>query len=41
MAFWLSNKVVASHLDNNTAKAYLLNQGDTASTALSRLAAPI
>ena len=29
MAFWLSGKVVALHLDNSTAKAYLCNQGGT------------
>ena len=27
MAFQLSSKVVALHLDNSTAKAYLCNQG--------------
>ena len=35
MAFWLSNKVVALHLDNSTAKVYLYNQMDTASLFLS------
>ena len=29
MAFHLSGKVVALHLDNSTAKAYLSNQGGT------------
>ena len=38
VAFWLSGKVVALHLDNSTAKAYLCNQDGTASTFLSRLA---
>ena len=38
MAFCLSGKVVALHLDNNTAKAYLCNQGGTVSPFLSRLA---
>ena len=37
MAFHLSGKVVAFHLDNSTAKAYLCNQGDTVSPFLSRL----
>ena len=32
MAFWLSSKMVALHLDDSTAKAYLCNQGGTAST---------
>ena len=31
MAFHLSGKVVALHLDNSTAKAYLCNQGGTVS----------
>ena len=31
MAFCLSGKVVSLHLDNNTAKAYLCNQGGTVS----------
>ena len=31
MAFRLSGKVVALHLDNNTAKACLCNQGGTVS----------
>ena len=31
MAFCLSGKVVALHLDNSTAKAYLCNQGGTVS----------
>ena len=30
MAFWLSGKVVALHLDNGPAKAYLFNQGGAA-----------
>ena len=38
MAFGLSGKVVALHLDNNTAKAYLCNQDGTVSPFLSRLA---
>ena len=38
MAFCLSGKVVALHLDNRTAKAYLCNQGCTVSHFLSRLA---
>ena len=38
MAFHLSGKVVALHLDNSRAKAYLFNQGGTASPFLSRLA---
>ena len=38
MAFCLSGKVVALHLDNCTAKAYLCNQGGTVSPFLSRLA---
>ena len=38
MAFHLSGKVVALHLDNITAKAYLCNQGGTVSPFLSRLA---
>ena len=37
MAFYLSGKVVALHLDNSTVKAYLCNQGGTASPFLSRL----
>ena len=37
MAFCLSGKVVALHLDNSTAKAYLCNQGGTVSPFLSRL----
>ena len=41
MAFCLSGKVVALHLDNNTAKAYLCNQGGTVSLFLSRLACQI
>ena len=31
MAFQLSDKVVALHLNNGTAKGYLCNQGGTAS----------
>ena len=38
MAFNLSGKVVALHLDTITAKAYLYNQGGTVSPFLSRLA---
>ena len=38
MAFHLSGKLVALHLDNSTPKAYLCNQGGTASPFLSRLA---
>ena len=38
MAFCLSGKVVALHLDNSTAKVNLCNQGDTVSPFLSRLA---
>ena len=41
MAFCLSGKVVALHLDNSTAKAYLCNQGGTVSPFLSRLACGI
>ena len=41
MAFCLSGKVVALHLDNSTAKAYLYNQGGTVSPFLSRLACHI
>ena len=41
MAFCLSGKVVALHLDNITAKAYLYNQGGTVSPSLSRLACQI
>ena len=37
MAFCLSAKVVALHLDNSTAKTYLCNQGGTVSPFLSRL----
>ena len=32
MAFMLSGKVVALHLDNSTTKTYLCNQVGTAST---------
>ena len=38
MAFHYSGKVVALHLDNSTAKAYLCNQAGTASPFLTRLA---
>ena len=38
MAFSLSGKVVALHLSNNTAKAYLCNQCGTVSPFLSRVA---
>ena len=38
IAFHLSGKVVALHLDNSTAKAYLCNQGGTVSPFLSILA---
>ena len=38
MAFHLSGKVVALHLDNSTANAYRYNQGGTVSPFLSRLA---
>ena len=41
MAFWLSGKVVALHLDNSMATAYLCNQGGTVSPFLSRLACQI
>ena len=41
MAFHLSVKVVALHLENSTAKAYLCNQGDMVSPFLSRLACQI
>ena len=41
MAFHLFGKVVALHLDNSTAKAYLCNQGGTVSPVLSRLACQI
>ena len=41
MAFHLSGKVVALHLDNSSAKAYLCNQGGTVSPFLSRLACQI
>ena len=37
MTFWFSGKVVALHLDNSTAKAYLCNQGGTVSPFFSRL----
>ena len=39
MAFCLSGKVVALHLDNSTAKAYLCNQSGIVSPFHSRLAA--
>ena len=38
VAFWLSTEVIAVCLDNSTAKAYLGNQGGTASLFLSSLA---
>ena len=38
MAFHLSGRVVALHLDNSTGKVYLCNQGGTVSPFLSRLA---
>ena len=38
MPFSLSGKVVALHLNNSTANAYLYNQGGTVSLFLSRLA---
>ena len=38
MAFCLSGKVVALHLDYSTSKAYMCNQGGTVSPFLSRLA---
>ena len=38
MAFCLSGKVVALHLDNSTAQAYLCNQGGTVSPFLFRVA---
>ena len=41
MAFCLTGKVVALHLDNSTAKVYLCNQGGTVSPFLSRLACQI
>ena len=41
MDFYLFGKVVALHLDNSTAKAYLCNQGGTVSLFLSRLACQI
>ena len=41
MAFDLSGKVVALHLDNSTAKAYLCNQCGTVSPFLSRLACQV
>ena len=41
MAFHLSGKMVALHLDNNTAKAYLCNHGSRMSLFLSRLACQI
>ena len=41
LALCLSGKVVALHLDNSTAKAYLCNQGGTVSPFLSRLACQI
>ena len=41
IAICLFGKVVALHLDNNIAKAYLCNQGGTVSPCLSRLACQI
>ena len=41
IAACISGKVVALHLDNGTAKAYLCNQGGTVSPFLSRLACQI
>ena len=41
MVFHLMGKVVALHLDNSTAKAYLCNQGGTVSPILCRLACQI
>ena len=41
MAFCLSGEVVALHLDNSMAKAYLCNQGGIVSPFLSRLACQI
>ena len=41
MAFCLSGKVVALHLDNSTGKAYLCNQGGRVSPFLSRLACQV
>ena len=41
IAFCLSDKVVALHLDNSTVKAYLCNQDGTVSPFLSRLACQI
>ena len=41
MAFHLSGKVVALHLNNSTAKTYLSNQGGTVPPFLSRLACQI
>ena len=37
MAFHISGKVIALHLDNSIVKAYLCNQGGTVSPFLSRL----
>ena len=41
MVIWLSRKVVSLHLDNSIAKAYLCNQGSTASLFLLKLACHI
>ena len=41
VAFHLSDKVVALHLDNSTAKTYLCDQGGMVSPFLSRLACQI
>ena len=41
MAFHLSNKLVALHLDESTAKAYVCNQDGAGSSFLSRVACSI
>ena len=41
MAFSLSGKVIALHLENSTANAYLCNHGGTGSPFLSRMACQI
>ena len=41
MAFQLFSKVVALHINNSIAKAYLCNQGGTVSPFLSKLACHI
>ena len=38
IAFWLSGRVVALHMDNSTTKAYQCNQGGIVSPFLSRVA---